>query len=36
MLFIYYGAADERIAVASVVLEDLVDELLQYKTVICL
>jgi predicted GH43/DUF377 family glycosyl hydrolase len=36
MLFIYYGAADERIAVASVVLEDLVEELLQYKTVICL
>jgi predicted GH43/DUF377 family glycosyl hydrolase len=36
ILFIYYGAADERIAVASVVLEDLVEELLQYKTVICL
>jgi predicted GH43/DUF377 family glycosyl hydrolase len=30
-LFIYYGAADERIAVASLNLQDLVDELIQYK-----
>lgn len=36
ILFIYYGAADERIAVASVVLNDLIEELLHYKTVICL
>lgn len=31
-LFIYYGAADSRIACASVNLPDLVDELLIYKT----
>lgn len=31
-LFIYYGAADSRIACASVNLPELVDELLTYKT----
>lgn len=31
-LFIYYGAADKRIAVASVDLEELVTELLHYKS----
>lgn len=31
-LYIYYGAADKRIAVASVNLEDLISELLRYKT----
>jgi predicted GH43/DUF377 family glycosyl hydrolase len=30
-LYIYYGAADNQIAVASVNLEELVDELLEYK-----
>lgn len=30
-LFIYYGAADERIAVVSVNLADLINELLKYK-----
>ena len=30
-LYIYYGAADKRIAVASVNLEELVSELLQFK-----
>lgn len=30
-LYIYYGAADERIACASVMVNDLVDELLKYK-----
>jgi len=30
-LFIYYGAADERIAVVSVNLSDLLNELLKYK-----
>ncbi len=30
-LFIYYGAADERIAVVSVNLSDLINELLKYK-----
>jgi predicted GH43/DUF377 family glycosyl hydrolase len=32
VLYIYYGAADERIACASVQLHDLLTELLQYKT----
>jgi beta-1,2-mannobiose phosphorylase / 1,2-beta-oligomannan phosphorylase len=31
-LYIYYGAADKRIAVASVNLEELITELLQFKT----
>ena len=31
-LYIYYGAADDRIAVASVELKELLTELLQYKT----
>ncbi|NCN25171.1 pesticidal protein Cry7Aa [Candidatus Falkowbacteria bacterium CG10_big_fil_rev_8_21_14_0_10_37_14] len=31
-LYIYYGAADSHIAVASVNLDDLLDELLRYKT----
>lgn len=31
-LYIYYGAADKRIAAASVNLEELITELLQYKT----
>jgi predicted GH43/DUF377 family glycosyl hydrolase len=30
-LYIYYGAADERIAVASLVLSDLITELLNHK-----
>lgn len=30
-LYIYYGAADERIAVASLNLQELIDELLSYK-----
>jgi beta-1,2-mannobiose phosphorylase / 1,2-beta-oligomannan phosphorylase len=32
MLYIYYGAADERIAVASVSLPELLEELLKHKT----
>ena len=31
VLFIYYGAADERVAVASIELETLVNELLKHK-----
>lgn len=31
-LYMYYGAADKRIAAASVNLEDLITELLRYKT----
>ncbi|KYG82620.1 glycoside hydrolase family 130 protein [Roseivirga echinicomitans] len=31
LVYIYYGAADERVAVASVPLQDLVTELLNYK-----
>ena len=31
-LYIYYGAADKRIAVASVNLEELIEELLQFKS----
>jgi len=30
-LYIYYGAADKRIAVASVNIEELIAELLLYK-----
>jgi hypothetical protein len=30
-LYIYYGAADKRIAAASVDLEELISELLQFK-----
>lgn len=33
MLYIYYGAADKRIAVASVNLKDLISELLKYKDI---
>lgn len=32
VLYIYYGAADKRIAVASVNLDDLIKELLHFKT----
>ena len=32
VLYIYYGAADKRIAVASVNLEELVEEILQFKS----
>lgn len=32
MIYIYYGAADERIAVASCILSDLLKELLTFKT----
>jgi predicted GH43/DUF377 family glycosyl hydrolase len=31
-LYIYYGAADKRIAAASVDLEELISELLQFKS----
>jgi predicted GH43/DUF377 family glycosyl hydrolase len=31
-LYIYYGAADKRIAVASVNLKELISELLTYKS----
>jgi predicted GH43/DUF377 family glycosyl hydrolase len=29
-LYVYYGAADERIAVASIMMNSLIDELLKY------
>jgi len=32
LLYIYYGTADERVACASVNLEELINELLLYKT----
>jgi predicted GH43/DUF377 family glycosyl hydrolase len=33
ILYIYYGAADEQIACASLVLSELLVELLKYKVV---